>query len=184
MNERSALICLRDLMDRSDGWGRAQGREVHQRLLSSVNTRPGVDVFRISFAGVERLDTSFASETIVEIARRFRGEKGFCIVELSDEDMIENIDLAASKKTQPIFLWTDGKAKLLGPQPSQGTRDALEFALCRDQVRSAEFTSSVKGMSASNASMKFKALWHDGYLLRRESASDTGGLEHIYSRIA
>jgi hypothetical protein len=146
MNERTALIRLLDLMDRPDGWGRAQGREVHQRLLSSVDGRPGIDVFRISLAGVERLDTSFASETVVEIARRFRREKAFCIVDLSDEDIVENIDLAALKKAQPIFLWTNGKARLLGPQPSQGSRDALEFC--------------------------------------RESASDTGGLEHIYSRIA
>jgi hypothetical protein len=184
MNERPALIRFRECMNRSDGWGRARGREAYQRLLTSVERLPRTVVFRVSFADVERLDTSFASETVVEIARRFRKEKGFCIVDLTDEDIIENVDLAASKKDQPIFVWSDGKARLIGRQPSQGVRDALDFALARDEVRSVDYAEAREDMSVSNASMKFKALWIEGFLLRRESTAESGGVEHVYSRIA
>jgi hypothetical protein len=178
------LIRLRQCMDRSNGWGRAQGRVAHQRLLAAVDACQEADVFRISFTDVERLDTSFASETLVEVARRFRKEKGFCIVDLTDEDVIENIDLAARKKTQPMFVWIADKPRLIGHQPSQGVRDALDFALSRDEVRSVDYAEARKDMSVSNASMKFKALWTEGFLLRRESTAESGGVEHVYSRIA
>ncbi len=177
------MIRLRDVMHRQDGWGRAQGREVYQNVLSKVESRPGIAVFCISFDGVVRLDTSFASESVVEIARRFRKERGFCIVDLSDEDIIENVDLAALKKEQPIYVWRDDKPRLLGPQPSAGVRDALAFALQRAQIRSAEYAESKGDLSAPNASMKFKALWENGYLLRRETTAESGGLEYVYSPI-
>ena len=32
--------------------------------------------FRVSMKGVERVDISFSSETVVELARRYRGHKG------------------------------------------------------------------------------------------------------------
>ena len=99
-------------------------------------------------------------------------------------DIIENIDLAASKKDQPIFVWSGGKARLIGRQPSQGVRDALEFALARDEVRSVDYAEAREDISVSNASMKFKALWIEGFILRRESTAESGGLEHVYSRIA
>ena len=170
-------------MDRADAWGRTEGREAYQRLLVAVEALPGIDVFCVSFKDVERLDLSFASETVVEVARRFRKEKGVCIVDLDDEDIIENIDLAASKKEQPLFVWHYGKARSIGHQPSQGVRDALDFALARESVRSTEYAEARRDMTVSNASMKFKSLWVDGFLLRREGASESGGVEHVYSRI-
>jgi hypothetical protein len=170
-------------MDRADGWGRTEGREVYQRLVAAVDALPGVNIFRISFKGIYRVDSSFASETVVEVAKRFRKEKGICIIDLDDEDLIENIDLAASKKGQPIFVWRQGTARLVGLQPSQGVRDALVFALARESVRSAEYAEARKDMSVSNASMKFRSLWTDGFLLRHEGASESGGVEHVYSRI-
>ena len=38
-------------------------------------------------------------------------------------------------------------------------------------------------MTIANASMKFKQLWEQGFLLREESAADSGGMEYVYSRI-
>jgi predicted transcriptional regulator len=52
----------------------------------------------------------------------------------------------------------------------------------RPQTRAAEFAAE-KGISIANASMKFKQLWDQGFLLRRESTSDTGGVEFVYQRI-
>jgi hypothetical protein len=177
------LIRLRDCMDRADGWGRNEGREVYQRLLAAVEALPAAEVIRISLDDIERLDSSFASETVVEIARHFKMEKGICIVDLDDQDIIENIDLAASKKGQPIFVWRQGKGRLIGLQPSQGVRDALDFVLAHAVARSAEYAGAREDMSVSNASMKFKSLWTNGFLLRRENASESGGVEHVYSRI-
>lgn len=183
MNEvTTRVLTLRTYMDRPEGWGRTQGREVYQRLLRSVEDNPGTVVFRISMKDVQRMDISFASETIIELARRFRRTKGFCLIDLADTDMIENIDAAGEKKEQPMLLWRDKSAELIGMKPTEGTREAFQFAMGRAQSRASEFAAE-KSYSIANASMKFKQLWEQGFLLRRESVADTGGVEFVYQPI-
>jgi hypothetical protein len=183
MNEGTRLIALRDVMDRPEGWGRDQGREVYQRLLRSVEETPGTLVFKVSMKGVRRVDISFASETVVELAHRYRGTKGFCLVDLTDPDLIENWDAAAARKGQPLLVWQGKSARLVGAEPTQGCREAFQFALQRPQARAAEFAETKKDISIANASMKFKQLWEQGFLLRQESAADSGGVEYVYQRI-
>jgi hypothetical protein len=183
MNEVTArVIPLCDFMDRPEGWGRTQGRGVYQRLLGFVEDNPGVVIFQISMKNVNRIDISFASEAIIELARRFRRTKGFCLIDLTDADMIENIDAAGEKKEQPMLMWRGKSADLIGLEPSEGTREAFQFAMGRPQARAAEFAAQ-KNLSIANASMKFKRLWEQGFLLRRESTADTGGVEFVYCRI-
>ena len=177
------MVAFREFMNTPEGWGRDQGREVYQRLLRFVESSAGTIIFKVSLKDVRRLDISFASETIIELARRYRGTKGFCLVDLSDEDLIENWDAAAAKKSQPILVWRGRTARILGCEPSAGNREAYEFALSRPQVRAVEFASLNKGMSVANASMKFKQLWEQGFLLRREGTADSGGVEFVYHRI-
>lgn len=174
---------LREFMDRGEGWGRAEGRSVYPRLLSFVEGNPGQPVFRVSLGGVGRVDISFASETLVELARRYRRSKGFCFVDLDDADMEENWDAAASRKEQPLMAWSGASPRVLGAQPSQGARDALAFALAKPSCRVAEFVEATPGMSVANASSKFRQLWEQGFLLRQEGAAETGGVEYAYSRI-
>jgi hypothetical protein len=183
INEGVRVLPLRGFMNRSDGWGRDQGREVYHRMLRFVEDSPGTMIFKVSMKGVQRLDISFASETVVELARRYRGSKGFCLIDLTDRDLIENLDAAAEKKGQPIVIWHGRSADLVGRDPSEGTREAFEFAMARPQSRATEFVSARKGMSIANASMKFKQLWEQGFLLRRESVADSGGVEYVYQRI-
>jgi hypothetical protein len=183
MNEvTTQVLPLRKFMDRPEGWGRSQGREVCQRLLAFADENPGALVFLISMKDVNRVDMSFASETIIELARRFRRTKGFCLVDLTDADMIENIDAAGEKKEQPLLVWRGKSADLIGMKPTEGTREAFQFAMSRRQSRASEFAAQ-KNLSIANASMKFKQLWEQGFLLRRESAADTGGVEYVYCRI-
>lgn len=155
---------------------------MYQRLLGFVESHPGTVVFKISMKEVRRIDMSFASETIVELARRYRRTKGFCLIDLTDRDMIENIDAAGEKKEQPMLVWREKSADLIGSEPSEGAREAFQFAMGRTQTRAAEFAVQ-KGISIANASMKFKQLWEQGFLLRRESTADTGGVEFVYHRI-
>jgi hypothetical protein len=156
---------------------------VYPALLNFVEAHPGISVFYVSFQRVQRMDISFVSETLVQLAKRFRGNKGFCLVDVPSEDMAENIDAAALKGGQPFLVWRDGSASILGPQPAAGTQAALLFALQRPCTRVADFVAENADISLTNASNKFKQLWQLGYLLRRESAADTGGIEYVYDRI-
>jgi hypothetical protein len=182
MNEGVRVLALQEFMDRPEGWGRNQGREAYQRMLRFVEESPGTIIFKVSMKGVQRFDISFASETVMELARRYRKVKGFCLIDLTDKDLIENLDAAAERKAQPMLVWHGKSADLVGPEPSEGAREAFQFAMGRPETRATEFAAR-KGISIANASMKFKQLWEQGFVLRRESAADSGGVEFVYQRI-
>jgi hypothetical protein len=166
------------------GWGRADGRAVLEQLLAHIEARPEKRVFRVSMDGIEQMDASFASEAIVGLIRRYRGEKGICLENLSlTSEVAMNIDLAAEKAKIPVVVWNGRSGEVLGWKPSSGNRPAFEFALKRPQARAAEFAETVDKMSIANASTKFKQLWEKGFLLRSESAADSGGVEFVYERI-
>lgn len=183
MNENRAIIILRNCMNSPEGWGREQGRAVYGKLIDFVETKPGVTIFQVSLEGVKRVDFSFASETLIELARRYRGYKGFCILTPIEPDMLENLDAAAERKSQPMLVWKGDEYHIIGIKPSQGASGALSFALQRESTRAAEFTSANPKISIANASMKFKQLWEQGFLLRREDISGSGGVEYVYTRI-
>lgn len=178
MNE--SAVSLHELMESDQGWGRQQGRAVYHRLLDAVEAYPGRVTFRISLNGVSRVDVSFASETVVELIRRYLGKKGFCLVDLRDRDMQENWDAAATRKAVALMAWNgDGRPHVLGLQPTSGTLSAFRYALEVGMARASSFAAE-EGISLSNASMKLKKLWEQGFLLRREETAETGGLEFVY----
>jgi hypothetical protein len=182
MNQIPAVdLRLREFMEEDEGWGREAGRVTFQRLMTFVEQHPGVLIFRVSLAGVRRVDISFASETIVQLARRYRGEKGFCFIDLLDIDQRENFEAAAQRSKQPLLLWNrQGKPQVLGVEPSQGIADALKFALVKPKARAAEYAKSARNVSLTNASTKFKQLWEQGFLLRFEAVAPSGGVEYVY----
>lgn len=179
--ETETLLLLQ-FMGSPRGWGREQGRAVYGKLLSFVESKAGTMIFRVSMAGVERTDISFASETVVELARRYRGAKGFALVDLTDPDLLENWEAAASRKGQPLMVWHDNQARVIGLQPSEGNAEAFRFALRNAAVRASQFAVSTK-TPITSASMKFKQLWEQGFLLRREAIAESGGVEFVYFRI-
>jgi hypothetical protein len=184
MNGVAVGLPLREYMAEDDGWGRIAGRETYQRLMDFVESNPGTLVFRVSLIDVRRVDISFASESIVELARRYRGRKGFCFVDLHDLDQQENWGAAAQRGKQPILNWYQhGRPGILGPEPSQGNADALKFALTKTETRASEYAATSKNISITNASTKFKQLWEQGFLLRREAVAESGGVEYVYVRI-
>lgn len=177
------MLRLRNFMDIPEGWGRDQGRKVYNKLIGFVEANPGAMIFKVSLRGVKRVDISFASETVVELAHRYRGHKGFCFIDLTDQDMLENWDAAAARKNRPMMVWEGKKGRVIGVEPSQGTLGAFKFALERERARATEFAAATPDMSIANASTKFKQLWEQGFLLRREDIAESGGVEFTYFRI-
>ena len=101
----------------------------------------------------------------------------------SNAGLEENWAAAAERSKQPLLNWAQDDVRVLGPQPSQGVGDAFRFALSKGEVRAADYAASIKGMSITNASTKFKQLWENGFLLRRETTAESGGVEFVYVAI-
>jgi len=177
-----ATIQLRDFMERDDGWGNEEGQEVRHKLLRVVESHSDAIVFRISLAHIRRTDTSFPRESVVELAKRFRGLKGFCIVEVSDQDLLDNWDAAALKLQQPLTVWRENKPAIIGPAPTRGNKALLEYLLLVPETTAARVAQALR-LQLTNASSKLKQLFDEGFILRRNDASPTGGVEYHYFRI-
>lgn len=175
-------ITLRDYMPGPDGWGYMMGRQVHERLREVVEAHPEEIVFSLSLAGIEHTDASFPRESVVELARSYRGRRGFCLVDVVDPDLLDNWDAAALKREQPLTVWRGDNAHILGPQPGEGVREMLSYVLSVPSTITSEVAQSLH-LKVPNASNKLKQLWQEGYILRRERTASSGGVEYEYYRI-
>lgn len=175
-------VVLIDFMKGPDGWGNAHGREVGALLEEVILRYPATEIFLLSFKGVKRTDASFSREAIVEIACRFRAKKALSIIDLEDDDLIENLDMAATKKEQPMFLWQGESWRLLGPVPTKGNKEVLDHLMVASEITAAGAAATFD-LKLTNASTKLKALWESGYIMRREEQAPSGGIEFIYYRI-
>jgi hypothetical protein len=147
-------------------------------------SRPEVSLFTITLAEVERVDVSFARAALIELARSERGRRGFCLVDVSGPDMIENWDAAACKGAQPLVVWDGAMTyRILGPQPSAGLHAMLHYVLSLPIARTSEAAAALH-LKIPNASNKLKKLWQEGYILRQEQSATSGGVEYEYVRIA
>lgn len=183
LNERRTIILLTEILGGSEGAGGQKGAELYPRLVAWIDANRDKSVVRISMKGVKKFDASCAAQSVIEVIRRFKCERPICLVDLSDADIRFNIDVAAERMRQPVTIWDGVNIDIVGTKPSGGNRAALAFALSRKSARAADFAESVEKMSIANASTKFKQLWEQGFLMRSESAAESGGVEYIYERI-
>ena len=141
-------------------------------------------VFKVSMKGVERVDISFASETLVELARRYRGSKGFCFIDLSDPDLIENWEAAAAKKGQPIMLWQGSVLRVIGADPSEGDR-GLSHSRSRTKGPCRRVRREQRGHVHRERKHEVQAtLRNQAFLLRRECVAESGGVEYDITGLA
>lgn len=178
-------IRLAELMDHADGavpvngLGRDEGRQTYERLLRVVDAHPGASVFEISLDGIGFVDASFAREAVVSLMKRFRGEHGFCLADAPSDDVLDNFEAAALRLNQPVIVNRCPGSTVIGPRPPEGLRPMLQHVLVRGVTSSSEASAALR-LQISNASNKLKALWRDGYVLRREVVAPSGGIVHEY----
>jgi len=183
MNEKIIQIRLRDFMQRDDGWGHEDGKRVLDEIMRFLGVHSHSEIVRISIDGVRMTDASFPRESVVELARRYRLEKkGVSLTNFFDEDLLDNWDAAALKKEQPLLVWNDDQYRIIGPLPSVGNKEIFELAMSHQSI-TASAAAKALDLKIANASMKLRQLEMQGYLLRKEVVSPSGGIEFVYFRI-
>jgi hypothetical protein len=181
MNEKTK-IQLRDFMSSDDGWGNDAGRALCSTLLNFVESHPECQIFEISLKKIKRTDASFPRESVAELARRFRKQLGFYLTDVENIDLLDNWDAAALKKEQPFFVWNEKGYTVIGPQPSSSNKVLIDYIVSRYETRTSDVVADLN-IKVNNASMKLKQLWESGFILRREDAAETGGIEFVYHPI-
>lgn len=177
-------IRLREYFERGrdDAWGSSEGKSVREKLLRVVEAHPEVNVFRISLAGVARIDVSFPRESVMELAFQLRGRRGVCLTNVESKDVFDNCDAAALAREQTMVVWGEKGPQLIGPKPSEDTWEILKYVLKHGDVTSAE-AAKVLQKQVNNVSTRLKRMTDEGLVLRKDVNAASGGLEFRYLSI-
>lgn len=163
--------------------GSAAGREAFTNLREFVESNGRCVLFEVSLEGITNLDSSFARESLVSLAKMFRGERGFVFTHPASPDLIDNLDYIAERKDQPLIVEiTDGRYELIGPKLGAELKKVFDYAMEQGTVTTAKVTSKFD-LSTQNASQKLKKLLQMGLLLGSKETAESGGLEYVYQAI-
>jgi hypothetical protein len=164
-------------------FGNVQGRAVFLRVCEIVEKQSRPAIFEVSFDGIEATDASFARESVVSAAKFYHDQHNFFLTNIADRDLIDNWKYAAQAKKQPLMIWhTDTEFEVIGPDMTPSASELLTYVLQHGKVGTSKVAGDL-GISVPNASTRLKRLVTEGYLVRREDAADSGGVEYIYMPI-
>lgn len=182
MNQKITLVPLREFTRDDHPFGNVQGKDVFRKLVEFVESHPATVVFGISLEGIEATDASFPRESVVAVAKKFRGERGFYLSGIKDRDLLDNWDYAARAKEQPLVAWLGEECRIIGPEVGPSSKQLLDYMKARGVATAAKIAEALQ-ISVPNASTKLKKLVDQGFILRMEDAAESGGIEFIYSFI-
>jgi hypothetical protein len=183
MNQKTLIVKLLDLTGDDHPFGNVQGKATFRMLLEIVEANPQALVFGISLDGIEATDASFPRESVVAVAKLFKGERGFFLKDVKNRDLLDNWRYAALAKEQPLTVWSNNGYEVIGPELSPSTAELLGCVLSSRSITTAKAADLLK-ISVPNASTKLKKLLDSGYVLRAEEAAESGGIEFMYQAIA
>ena len=182
MNQNSVDVKLRDFTRSERPFGNVEGKEVFRKLAEVVEQNPRAQIFGISLKGIKATDASFPRESVVALAKHFRGERGVYLTGLADRDLIDNWTYAARFKDQPLVIWHGSEFEVIGPELNAPTRTLVDYVLQKRSVLASQAAADLD-LSVQNASTRLKNLVTAGYLLRIEDVAESGGIEFKYKAI-
>ncbi len=176
------LIQLRDYLEEPYAYGNDEGREVFSKLQGLIAKHPDEKVFGISLKGVEVTDASFPRESVISLAKMYKGEKGFYVCDVPSQDVLDNWSYAAQAKAQSVIIKKGKGYELIGPPVTDTSKALLDIVMKEGVVTTSLIADELK-VSPQNASAKMKKLLDLGLVLASKEAAETGGLEFVFTAI-
>ncbi len=172
-------LSLKEHCENTNPWGSSQGKKTFEKLHAVISS---VDdgLIEISMRGLESIDPSFFRESVVTLAWNFRGQKCFYVSDASNSDIKDNCSLGCLKHKMPMILVDNGSKSFIGPEISEPTKKLLDYVIANGEVTTPNLARDLK-LSVQNASTRLKRLASEGYLVRKNEGSKTGGREYIYT---
>jgi hypothetical protein len=187
MKQNKNTIDLKQIMDdcKLIGESANEGKVLYSALVSHIESHPQYNVFYI-ILNATYFNASFAREGIVKVALNYRMKKGLCLVNVEDEDSLDNVLGPVAKLEQPIPYYINDVFHLVSHKkigvPSKTNQPIFDYLLSRGLTTANEVAEEFQ-LKLSNASTKLKALFEEGFVLREEQKSTSGGLEYFYFAI-
>lgn len=180
MKQKSVLINLRNFTIDDHPYGNVQGKDVFRKLADFVDQHPQCKVFGISLSEIEATDASFPRESVVSVAKQYRGERGFYLEGFKNrQDLIDNWHYAASAKEQPLMIWDDASPQVIGATLSSSNQAVIDYLIENKDITAAKVAADLN-ITVPNASSKLKKLVDQGFIIRSEETAESGGIEYVY----
>lgn len=176
------LIQLLGYLNEPYAYGNEEGRKVFSQLQDLIAKHPDEKIFGISMTGVEVTDASFPRESIISLAKMYKGEKGFYLSDFSTQDLLDNWSYAAQAKAQPIIIKKGKDYEIIGPPVTDTSKALLDIVMKKGVVTTSLIAEELE-VSPQNASAKMKKLLELGLVLGSKEAAETGGLEFVFTAI-
>ena len=103
-------------------------------------------------------------------------------MDVADPDLLDNWNAAALIREQPLTAWYNGDPRIIGPSPTPRNEEIVKHILFTGEATAANIAKKLN-LQLTNASTKLWQLVKEGFILRREEVSPTGGIEFRYFRI-
>ncbi|MES2729496.1 MAG: helix-turn-helix domain-containing protein [Pseudomonadota bacterium] len=182
MEQNQMLIQLLDYLQDSYPYGNDEGRRIFSQMQDLIAKHPDEKIFGISLKGVQVTDASFPRESIVSLAKMYKGEKGFYLCDFASQDLLDNWSYAAQAKVQPIIIKKGKGYELIGPPVTDTSKALLDIVMKEGTVTTSVIAEELN-VSPQNASAKMKKLLDLGLVLASKEAAESGGLEFVFTAI-
>jgi predicted transcriptional regulator len=182
MKQSVLTIELYDFAKTDRPYGTIEGRAAFSKLIDHINQLSNISLIKVSLKKIKEIDISYSRETIVSVAKYYKGEKGLYITDVENDDIVENIHFACIAKSQPLLIWTSDTYKVLG-EPLSAPNQALLEVVLKKKITTTTNVAKELDISVQNASTRLKKLVDEGYILRTEVSAESGGKEYIYTAL-
>ena len=161
---------------------RSYGQRAFSTMEHALKEVPSGQALLLDFAGVSVMDTSFADETVLELALGLSqdkyGERWMVLAEPSPAT-IDNLEgtIARRKAKVALLIRKEGQMRLIG-HVEPNLMEAWQLVCERSELTARELADQL-GLEINTASMRLHKLYDARLLARREEITP-GGRQHIY----
>lgn len=159
-------------------FGSVEGKKCFHKLKSAIEQNPLSKVVEICLKDVLIADVTFLRESIVSLAKFYRGSK-FIVVLASDERISSNWEGATNAISVNLQFVASGNIDYIGPRIGKVDRAILNTLNEQHSATSNDVSRKLL-ISVQNASSRLKHLFKMGLLMREEGTAGSGGKEFTY----
>ena len=182
-------VRLVDCIGRKEAWGTRLGAEVFALVNLKLMGFSEGTLILLDFGGLERSDVSFQREAVVETVRKHRPQLLFVVMNIRDEDLRANLEMALEKRGESLLERCRGeepqpKWRVLGKKLSDDQHRTLKLVGQKGEMTSSMLAQHGIDGKLSTAASRLAGLWKAGLLARVEGTAVSGGREHRYYPVA
>ena len=183
VKEAPYRLRIAEFIEKGDAWGRELGRKVFRELDDRLFASPAdAHVVKIDFVETNRIDVSFPQEAVVELIRKYVGNRYFFLSGLEDQDIEENVSVALEKRDMSAIIRDSKGSRLTGKSLADDLHGIWKLAEEREEITSGDVVRRFE-LTPQNAANKLAALWKMGLIQRDDRTARGGGRENRYTKV-